>query len=211
MKDMIDEIMRLLPLLPKEQAREHLRELHTTVYNSQGLEYLMITDDEIKAKNYSQVHKFFKNLEPAWREYKGKVIYNIDGYIDTTDELHEIPEVLAYFKKLFKAYPHYLHFMEEDVTLKLSVRFIADSVKKWAYNEDMKEGFEKFRDYSNDPFKDIIPTSDTLIYYSRMSEENFSLLSKRIITWFESKNDIASAFELMNTLTNQLALPRRSI
>ena len=68
------------------------------------------TREEIERQDIS---RFFANFGPKQsrqklRQLRGRVIFTVDGFDDTADEVYEIPEVRAYYAMLHAKWPCWL-------------------------------------------------------------------------------------------------------
>jgi hypothetical protein len=79
------------------------RSLNVVVY--------VTTREEVERRDIS---RFFSTFGPkqSWqklRQFRGRVIYTVDGFDDTADEVYEIPEVRAYYAMLHAKWPCWLY------------------------------------------------------------------------------------------------------
>lgn len=205
MSKSLNDFMQSVKFLPKEQAREKLRRFYKSTTKKLGLEYIMVTDDEIKAKDFSAVVKFFSRFDKSWRAYQGKVMVNIDGYNDVEDELFEIPEVVAFFKELYLTHPHYLGYLDIPTeSFDLAVRFLADDVI--IMDMDDIENIPKSK-YTEFVLPDM--TIDDFAYFqSRMNSEVFEQVTQGTIQWYEAKGELKTAFELLKRISNAVVMDK---
>jgi len=79
------------------------RSLNVVVY--------VTTREEVERRDIS---RFFANFGPKQsrqklRQLRGRVIFTVDGFDDTADEVYEIPEVRAYYAMLHSKWPCWLY------------------------------------------------------------------------------------------------------
>ena len=68
------------------------------------------TREEVEGRDISRFFSTFapKQSRQKLRQLRGRVIYTVDGYDDTADEVYEIPEVRAYYAMLHAKWPCWL-------------------------------------------------------------------------------------------------------
>lgn len=207
MSNPLNDFMESIKFLPKEQGREKLRRFYKSTTRKLGLEYIMITDDEIKAKDFSAVIKFFGRFDKSWRAYQGKVMLNIDGYNDVAEELFEIPEVVAFFKELYLAHPHYLIYLDKPTeSFDLAVRFLADDVEMQDASDAAKEFLDKVGGGNRDNplYEELV--ENFALFQSTMGNDVFSQLTKGLLDWFGERDELETAFSLLKRISDAVVL-----
>lgn len=184
----------------KEEARESMKRIFRKQAKITGTEFIMVTDEEIDAQDYKQIHTFFKKLERQWRAYKGRVTLVVDGYDDITAELYEIPQVKDYFYTLFTNYPHYLYFLSELAeSFQLALLFLADDLRKGASpSNTFMERLESF-DGDYDAFTEEMVKLRIGVKVE-IKGGTFEALSITLMDWFLAKQAIGEAYEILNKL-----------
>jgi hypothetical protein len=77
--------------------------------------YSIDKENELIPLNFKGIDEFFKQLDKMKRKAFNNTMILFDGYNDTTEELHEIPEVRAFVKELFERYPHVLNYVNFEL------------------------------------------------------------------------------------------------
>ena len=79
------------------------RSLNVVVY--------VTTREEVERRDISRFFSTFgpKQSRQKLRQLRGRVIYTVDGFDDTADEVYEIPEVRAYYAMLHAKWPCWLY------------------------------------------------------------------------------------------------------
>lgn len=184
----------------KEEARETLRRMYRKELKNSGAEFIMITDDEIDAVDYTQVHAFFNKLIRQWRAYKGRVMLVVDGYDHMTEELYEIPQVKSYFYNLFKEYPHYLYFLSElTESFQLCLIFLAGGIDKDASpSQTFMERLESF-DGDYDAFDEEMDKLRMDVHVE-IKGDTYENLAMTLTEWFLERHAVGEAYALLNKI-----------
>ncbi|GFP77723.1 chlororespiratory reduction 6 domain-containing protein [Clostridium fungisolvens] len=78
------------------------RKLHLMILNKSYIEALDLQEID-KMLNVFKRHGI--------KKYRNNIVFQIDGYNDDPREIFEIPEIKAFFKKVFDKYPYMLYFL----------------------------------------------------------------------------------------------------
>jgi hypothetical protein len=74
---------------------------------------------EVESGNISSALERLLNLsdnETHVRRFEDRVTFAFAGYDDDLREVHQVPEVVAFFRKLTSHWPYWLHFIEKDAS-----------------------------------------------------------------------------------------------
>lgn len=80
------------------------RKLHLMILNKSYIEALDLQEID-KMLNVFKRHGI--------KKYRNNIVFQIDGYNDDPREIFEIPEIKAFFKKVFDKYPYMLYFLSD--------------------------------------------------------------------------------------------------
>lgn len=88
-----------------------------------------ITHEEVILNDTLSAEKFFGNIVGAKSKLRGTVMFTISGYDSDPRELFEIEEVCTYCKKLIKAVPYMMYYLEQTDTFAWFLNCIASNVE----------------------------------------------------------------------------------
>jgi hypothetical protein len=65
--------------------------------------------ERLDLKEVNQMMDVFR--KKGLRSFKGRVVLEVDGYEDDPREIFEIPEIKAFYRRVFQKYPHLIYFL----------------------------------------------------------------------------------------------------
>jgi hypothetical protein len=82
-------------------------------YSDNGkLHIMLLNRSYIEALDLQEIDKMLKVIKKhGIKKYKNNIVFQIDGYNDDPREIYEIPEIKAFYKKVFEKYPYMLYFL----------------------------------------------------------------------------------------------------
>ncbi|GFZ32728.1 hypothetical protein CSC2_32540 [Clostridium zeae] len=76
------------------------------------LHLMILNKNYIEALDLQEIDKMLNVFKRTGiKKYKNNIVFQIDGYNDDPREIFEIPEIKAFFKKVFDKYPYMLYFL----------------------------------------------------------------------------------------------------
>ncbi|MBK1812456.1 chlororespiratory reduction 6 domain-containing protein [Clostridium sp. YIM B02505] len=82
-------------------------------YSDDGKLHIMILNKSyIEALDLQEIDRMLTVFKrDGVKKYKNNIVFQVDGYDDDPREIFEIPEIKAFYKKVFDKYPYMLYFL----------------------------------------------------------------------------------------------------